>query len=105
MFEVLIASLLFFTVLTILLPLFSLLKQEQHILHERRTVVYKLHDELQTALWNSTSNQAYSYRLPKSDTNILFTFEWSQEELIGCAQWKNVKKRQEEYCLYGMSPE
>lgn len=97
------ATLLFFTIIILLLPLFSLLIKEQLVLQERRTIAYILHDKLQSNLWNDLQNEKSTFLLENSQTEVTFDFETEQRILKGCAQWVNINHRQEEYCLHGKS--
>ncbi|WP_251045990.1 hypothetical protein [Oceanobacillus sp. ISL-73] len=78
--------------------------KEQLVLQERRTIAYKLHDKLQSNFWNDLQNEKSTFLLENSQTEVTFDFETEQRILTGCAQWVNIKHRQEEYCLHGKSP-
>ena len=50
--EVLIASSIIMMLISIIVPITSLLEQERTVLNERRAFSARLHDELQPFLWN-----------------------------------------------------
>ncbi|BAC13868.1 hypothetical protein ACFQ4N_07885 [Oceanobacillus iheyensis] len=100
-FEIIMAALLFFSMIILFLPLFSLLMKEQVVLQERRTIAYTLHDKLQSSLWSNRPLEISTFNLENTQTEVTITFETNESTLIGCAQWKNINYRDEEYCLHG----
>ncbi|WP_047984140.1 hypothetical protein [Ornithinibacillus californiensis] len=84
-----------------LLPLSSLVSQERNVLSQKRIVIYQLHDELQTALWDGINEDIIQRNVGFALVTI--TFSSSEGGLIeGCASWVNSRNRQEEVCLYGI---
>ncbi|GEN87394.1 hypothetical protein [Oceanobacillus sojae] len=101
LFETLIASLLLFSMLTILLPLLSLLAKEQYNNIERLKITSKLHDELQGALVGMGTYPG-KYTIIPYRTPAEFSFALEGEYLKGCAEWTNAKQQTEEKCLYAI---
>lgn len=85
-----------------IIPLHTSIKQEKKALHDRAIVSMQLYDELQTLLFenNSYTHSNSSKIISGKNVNISFTNEF--EFLKGCASWENVKKREEQLCLYGL---
>ncbi|GGP12753.1 hypothetical protein [Oceanobacillus neutriphilus] len=101
LFETLIASLLLFSMLTILLPLLTLLAKEQYSNMERLKITSKLHDELQEALVGTVSYPS-EYTITPYRTSAEFSFALDGEYLKGCAEWTNAKQQTEKKCLYAI---
>lgn len=101
LFETLIASLLLFSMLTVLLPLLSLLAKEQYSNVERLKITSKLHDELQEALAGTVSYPS-EYTIIPYRTSAEFSFALDGEYLKGCAEWTNAKQQTEKKCLYAI---
>lgn len=99
--EVLVAfSIVMMLVLTIL-PMISLIRQEEAILSDRRYISNRLHDDLQSVIWNTDPvPSTYSEIIRSND--VRFTFTKEQQFIKGCGYWKNIKKRAEKVCLYGV---
>ncbi|MFD1850618.1 hypothetical protein [Oceanobacillus bengalensis] len=99
--EVLIGTVILFTVITTIGPITSQLFKEQAILSDRRIIIYTLHDELQPYL-------ADKHMIPMSlkkninGKNVFLMFIDENNYMKGCATWKNAREKQETTCLYGM---
>ncbi len=99
--EVLVASSIVFTLLTTIIPIASLLEQERVVERERLTFSARLHDELQSFLWNDL-------QLPLSYSDVIhlidvtFNFTHEGEYIKGCVNWENARKKSETICLYGL---
>lgn len=98
------AGILFMTATTIL-PLSSLINQEEELLHQRRHYANLLHDELQNILWEEDSPHL-PYHFVKTDQGTSLGFQFTKEKHLnkGCVKWKNVKEKHEKICLYGSPP-
>jgi type II secretory pathway pseudopilin PulG len=84
-----------------LLPLSSFVSQERNVLSQKRIVIYQLHDELQTALWDGINENIIQRNV--GSVSVTIKFSASEGGVIkGCATWVNNRKRQEEVCLYGI---
>jgi hypothetical protein len=84
-----------------LLPLSSLVSQERNVLSQKRIVIYQLHDEIQTVLWEGINENTIHRNV--GSVSVTITFSASEAGVIeGCATWINSRKRQEEVCLYGI---
>ncbi|WP_143833235.1 prepilin-type N-terminal cleavage/methylation domain-containing protein [Oceanobacillus timonensis] len=101
LFETLIASLLLFTMLTMLFPLLSLLAKEQYDSVERVQITSKLHDDLQGVFIGITSYPS-NYTVTPYRTSAEFSFKLEGEYLKGCAEWTNAKQKTETKCLYAI---
>lgn len=75
---------------------------ERMILYERRTISSTLHDELQSFIYGS--NTLPSKKTEKiNHTKVTVQFHNLTDRYIeACATWNNIKKREEEVCLYGI---
>lgn len=99
--EVLVASIIVFTLIVTIVPISSLLEQERAVLSERRTFSARLHDDLQPFLWNER-------QVPISYTDIInlievtFHFTHEGEYIKGCVNWENARNKKETICLYGL---
>lgn len=100
--EALIGAGIIFTAATSILPLSSLINQEEEILHQHRTYANLLHDELQRMLWEEDSPRL-PFHFTKTDHGTSLDFQFTKEDHLtkGCVEWENVKKEQETICLYG----
>ncbi|MFD1066241.1 hypothetical protein [Oceanobacillus locisalsi] len=101
LFETLIASLLLFSMLTMLLPLLSLLAKEQYDSVERVHITNELHDDLQGALIGITTYPS-NYTVTPYRASAAFSFKLEGEFLKGCAEWTNAKQKTETKCLYAV---
>lgn len=99
--EVLIATSLLMFVITTFVPMFSLLNNERVILHDRSTIASQLHDELQYFLWKDPLVIPAHFIKTKQHKKVSFDFTKKNDLIKGCANWKNVKRSQEQICLYG----
>ncbi|WP_152656210.1 hypothetical protein [Oceanobacillus sp. CFH 90083] len=101
LFETLIASLLLFSMLTILLPLLSLIAREQYNSIERVQITSKLYDDLQEVLIGMAPYPNKYTRTPYR-TSAEFSFSLEGGYLKGCAEWTNAKQKTETKCLYAL---
>lgn len=92
LFETLIASLLLFSMLTILLPLLSIIAKEQYNSIEKVQITSKLHDDMQGVLAGAAPFQDY-YTVTPYQTPAAFSFSLEGEYLKGCAEWTNAKQK------------
>lgn len=100
LFEVLVAAGILLSAVTVLAPIITLLHQERDVQHERRMLVYYLHDELQPFLWENAELPA-QYNETIESTAVSFEFNLENELIKGCANWENVKGKNETLCLFG----
>ncbi|WP_175631899.1 competence type IV pilus minor pilin ComGE [Virgibacillus siamensis] len=103
--ETLVALSILLAVITAIIPIKTRIMMERDVLDQKRAVLNTLHEELQDYLWSGASmqNQSYTINVDGSPVRIHFTTENSY--LKGCAEWKNVKNKQDESCLYGYPTE
>src|SRR5690625_2769848 len=96
--EMLISFTIIVTIVTVTIPLMTILNKERLILSERREIAYKLHDKLIESIWkNEYKNEVMTINNKK----VKLTFHPEDELIKGCANWDNVKKQKETICLYG----
>lgn len=82
-------------------PIVNIVYFEREVLFDRRTISSKLHDELQTYIYNGKQLPMKRSRTINNLTvTIQMTFE--NEFIQACANWKNVKEREENICFYGL---
>jgi len=98
--EVLIASSIILMLISIIVPITSLLEQERTVLKERRAFSARLHDELQPFLWNDLE-LPISYSSVNNLVDITFRFTHESEYIKGCVSWENAREKNETICLYG----
>ncbi|MFD1412764.1 hypothetical protein [Oceanobacillus jeddahense] len=101
LFETVIASLLLFSMLTMLLPLLSLIAKEQYNSIEKVRITSKLHDDLQGVLIGTTPYPS-NYTITPYRTAAEFSFILEGDYLKGCAEWTNAKQKTETKCLYAI---
>ncbi|WP_158701708.1 prepilin-type N-terminal cleavage/methylation domain-containing protein [Lentibacillus sp. Marseille-P4043] len=99
--EVLVAFSIVLIITTTIIPLTSLLNNEEAVLSERRKVTNHLHDELQLYLWKDNKKIPASYSKTLESNTVTYQFSVEKELIKGCVKWQNVKKRKEKVCLYG----
>lgn len=104
--EVLVAFSIIFTITTTIIPLISLLNQEEEVLSQRMHHTNRLHDELQTYLWGETKRLPPA-RYSKTDDSGTASYQFSTENHLvkGCVEWENAKEKKEKFCLYGYPQE
>ncbi|WP_339177931.1 hypothetical protein [Oceanobacillus sp. FSL W7-1293] len=101
LFETLIASLLLFSMLTILLPLLSIIAKEQYNSIEKVQITSKLHDDMQGILAGAAPFSG-NYTVTPYQTPAAFSFSLEGKYLKGCAEWTNAKQKTESKCLYAI---
>lgn len=84
-----------------ILPIISLLIQEETILSDRRIISNRLHDELQSVIWTADPYPSSISRTIRS-RHVEFTFMKEKQFIKGCGYWINIKEREEKVCLYGV---
>jgi len=99
--EVLISSSIVFLLVTIIIPITTLLHQERSVLNHRRIASSELHDELQKFIWTDSMITS-SYSKSIQTNHYYFNFVTEEELIKGCVTWENVRKVEEMFCLYGM---
>lgn len=97
MIEVIISSSIIFLFIIIFIPAISMIETERKVLTERRWISSTLHDELQHYLAGEDVKSIVHHNY----THISLTFKPNQQYIQGCASWKNVKNKDETFCLYG----
>ncbi|WP_029271023.1 prepilin-type N-terminal cleavage/methylation domain-containing protein [Virgibacillus alimentarius] len=100
--EVLVASSIIFTIVSTTVPITSLLLKEREILSDRRIITSRLHDELQPFLWEKKKTLPSTFIKTISETPVKFHFSYKEKLIKGCAEWENVKERNEKICIYGL---
>lgn len=100
--ETLIATLLLFSILSLLIPALTFIKLEQAVFHERLRITSALHDDLSRYLWEPQLHEQVTYSVTPHKTQAEFSFTLEGDQLKGCATWQNAKQKREEKCLYGL---
>lgn len=90
---------------TIIFPVYSSVKKEKRILHDRTVISLFLYDELQRELYYMKLQENRTETITISDCQVTLTFKNEDEYVKGCVTWINVKGRTENFCLYGISQE
>lgn len=103
--EVLIASSIFFSFLTVTVPIVTLITKEQALLQDRQKIAVKLHEELQFFLWEDHSDLPVSDFVTIHTKRVNLVFTKSNFLIKGCATWENARQKEESICLYGHIPE
>ncbi|AIF45393.1 type II secretion system protein [Virgibacillus sp. SK37] len=98
--EVIISASILMTVVATMFPLLHIMTTEKMVLSDRRTIVDRLHDEIQPFLLVSKEAPYESIKNINKRT-VTFTFSLDQKYIKGCVVWENVKKKKEKHCLYG----
>lgn len=88
-----------------IIPIYTTLKQEKRIVHERAIIVMQLHDELQKRIYEQAKKPQGKFTIMVEQREVTFRFFEEGDLIKGCAFWQNVKQREEELCLYGMVEE
>ncbi|WP_190279504.1 type II secretion system protein [Ornithinibacillus gellani] len=102
--EVLFATGIICILATTFIPILSLVAQERVVLSDRRFIVNQLQDDLQIYMWeNDTYPSIYEKNVRQRVVNYIFQMEHALVK--GCANWINVKQREEVFCLYAALPE
>jgi competence protein ComGF len=100
--EALVSLAVLMIISTSIIPLSSFVIQEKKALSQKRIITYKLHDELQSFLYNDLS--PFSLEETIESAEVIFTFKETEDQFIqACAAYKNIMNRKEEVCLYGLS--
>src|SRR5699024_8165736 len=101
--EVLVGSSILFIIIITIVPLNSLLESERNLLRDRYDYTNKLHDELQSFIWEDKKIPVtYERRINKN--TVCFEFSKESRELIkGRVNWQNVRSKNEEICVYGFA--
>ncbi|WP_179151895.1 prepilin-type N-terminal cleavage/methylation domain-containing protein [Oceanobacillus senegalensis] len=99
--EVIVATSIFFTLVSTFIPMITLLSKEQGILKDRRNISYHLHDELQPFLWE---NKPVPNHYTDEITGRTVTFSFTRERgfIKGCAAYENGRHTDETICFYGL---
>lgn len=101
--ESLVAVTLLMMMISTLIPITNLLIYEREILHQKRLFGNELHAELQPYLWDGQDSIPTEYFKTVNETKLKFIFLAENQLLKGCVEWKNVKNKTNQICLYGYS--
>ncbi|MBP1950357.1 type II secretion system protein [Virgibacillus litoralis] len=101
--ESLVAVTLLMIMISTLIPITNLLIYEREVLHQKRLFGNELHAELQPYLWDDQASIPTEYSKEVNETKLIFTFSAENKLLKGCVEWKNVKNKTDQICLYGYS--
>lgn len=99
--ETLVASALLLMIVTTLVPITNLIINEREELHQKRVFQNELHNQLQHYLWEDPRNIPARYNKDVDSTTLSFAFTKEKTLVKGCVEWKNVKKKIKQVCLYG----
>lgn len=95
------ASTITLLLISIIVPISTLLIQERKVLSDRRMIGSLLHDELQKQIWMDGKLPKTFYKT-KDSKSLKFDFLLEGELIKGCVSWENVRKSEEMFCLFGM---
>src|SRR5699024_206523 len=102
--EVLVGSSILFLIIITIVPINSLLESERSLLRDRYDYTNKLHDELQSFIWERHKRIPVTYERRINNKTVSFQSSKEYNELIkGCVNWENVRNKYEEICLYGFA--
>jgi len=99
--EVLVAFSIVMMLVFTILPIVTLIRQEETILSDRRYISNRLHDKFQSIIWGTSSFDPIHEEVIRSN-RVEFTFENHHLTIKGCAHWENIKERDEKVCLHGV---
>lgn len=99
--EVLVAMSIILMLVATIVPINTFIQMEKKVLHDRRVILFTLHDELQDAIWQDEIKQ--NKQLTINHQTVEFNFSLKNKLIKGCASWKNEKQKEETVCLYGHS--
>ncbi|GAA0602519.1 hypothetical protein GCM10009001_19340 [Virgibacillus siamensis] len=99
--ETLVALSILVTVITTFIPIKTTIMLHRDILHQKQEILNSLHEELQFSLQNNVSDPIKPYTVHVDNTPVAIHFTVEESLLKGCAEWKNVKNKQQQSCLYG----
>lgn len=100
--EVLAAFSIVMVLVLTMLPIITLLQQEEKILSDRRHISNVLHDELQSLIWDLPDKLPSPVSKTVRSHDVTFDFSRKKSFIEACGSWKNLQERHEEVCLYGM---
>ncbi|WP_164668620.1 hypothetical protein [Virgibacillus doumboii] len=99
--ETLTASALLLMMATTLIPITNVIINEKEILYQKRLFLNELHDELQLYLWDDRNQTPAIYDKEVDSVTLTFMFSKQNSLVKGCVEWKNVKRKNEQVCLFG----
>lgn len=102
--ELLAAFSILMLIMITLLPTVYVLKKEERILSQRRTVHSSLHDHLLGVLHTDNFHPS-AFQEEIGTFTVHFTFTRQDHLIKGCASWNNAKQMEETSCLYGYPSE
>lgn len=82
-------------------PIIYTIHFERQILYDRRTISSKLHDDIQAYVYGDVQLPD-DYVKTINDIPVQVKIKTNNNYIKGCADWKNIKQREEEICLYGL---
>ncbi|RDW21932.1 type II secretion system protein [Oceanobacillus chungangensis] len=102
MIEVIVASVILFSVITTIIPIVSTVEKEQKVLSDRRIMIHTLHDELQSFIVGNPLRKPTEHIKEINRRQAVFRFSTESDYIKGCVNWENVRKRKETICLFGI---
>src|SRR5699024_5931320 len=101
--EVLVGSSILFIIIITIVPINSLLESERNLLRDRYDYTNKLHDELQSFIWEDKKIPVtYERRINKKTVSFQFSKEY-RELIKGCVNWENDRSKNAVIRLYGFA--
>ncbi len=85
----------------VLVPVVMLIKTENMVLHERRSLASDLHDEMQPYIWEAKALPVTIIKETKNNKEATFSILIENQLLKGCVEWDNAKMENDKICLYG----
>ena len=98
--EVIIAMGIIVMLVATALPIHQLLKMEHYRIKQHQLIKLALHDELQEVLHNNEAVRTYTFEVTAREVQV--TFQMEGKYVKGCAEWRNVRDKDEQVCLYGI---
>lgn len=98
--ETLITFSIVLVTISIILPATVFIKSERQKLNDRQIIVTKLHDLMQPYIHDHEQTIPDSFTQLINEKHVHFEVAAEQMLIKGCANWENVKKERETFCLY-----
>ncbi|ALX48074.1 competence type IV pilus minor pilin ComGE [Lentibacillus amyloliquefaciens] len=99
--ESLVAASLLMMMITTLVPAMNLLQNERESQQQKRMMVNSLHHELQPFLWEGHNNLPHHFSKTIDGHKAEFRMTDEGTLMKGCVNWRNVKNKTEQFCIYG----
>lgn len=98
--EVVVSASIIFMLITIALPIITIVQRESKELTNHRTIAETLHDELYQYIQKQTYKKT-SYVKNVEHKAVQLSFEVQISNVKGCASWEHERDGNKSICLYG----